>query len=140
MAPSSSRSRGVTRLGRPPAGGRGGASVTIRVDFGPHGALGPGKVRLMELVGRHGSITAAGKAMGMSYRRAWLLIDGLNRVFAAPLVAAQHGGALGGGASLTELGATIMKHYRAIERRTAAGATLHLKALERALAKKPPKR
>ena len=84
--------RGVTRLARNPARGGDEARLTIRIDFGGHGALGPGKVRLPELIGAQGSISAAGRAMGMSYRRAWLLIDSLNQAFREPVVATQHGG------------------------------------------------
>jgi molybdate transport system regulatory protein len=62
------------------------AGLTIRVDFGVHGYLGPGKIALMELISKHGSISAAGKEMGMSYRRAWLLVDEINRIFREPLV------------------------------------------------------
>jgi len=65
----------------------------LRVDFGEHGALGPGKTRLMELIAETGSISAAGRAMGMSYRRAWLLVDSLNIAFREPLVAKQTGAA-----------------------------------------------
>jgi molybdate transport system regulatory protein len=62
------------------------AILTIRVDFGECGNLGPGKVALMELISKHGSISAAGKEMGMSYRRAWLLVDEINLIFRKPLV------------------------------------------------------
>ena len=57
------------------------AALTIRVDFGACGYLGPGKIALMELISKHGSISAAGKEMGMSYRRAWLLVDEINQIF-----------------------------------------------------------
>lgn len=73
------------------------ATLTIRIDFGAFGYLGPGKIALMELISKHGSISAAGKEMGMSYRRAWLLVDEINHIFRAPLVETQMGGAGGGG-------------------------------------------
>ena len=81
---------GVTRQPPQRRGGDSETRLTIRVDFGAHGALGPGKIRLMELIGEKGSITAAGRAMKMSYRRAWLLVDALNRMFREPLIETQH--------------------------------------------------
>jgi len=68
------------------------AKLTIRIDLSDHGAIGPGKIRLLELVGESGSISAAGRAMNMSYRRAWMLIDNLNRCFRSPVVETQLGG------------------------------------------------
>ena len=84
------------------------AVLYLRVDFGEHGALGPGETRLMELIAETGSISAAGRAMGMSYRRAWLLVDALNVAFGEPLVAKQTGGSGGGGAVLTKLGREVV--------------------------------
>ena len=72
--------------------------LTLRIDFDGGRALGPGKVRLLELVGETGSISAAGRAMGMSYRRAWLLVDALNQTFSQPVTETRGGGAGGGGA------------------------------------------
>ena len=57
------------------------AALTIRIDFGAFGYLGPGKIALMERISKHGSISAAGREMAMSYRRAWLLVDEINRIF-----------------------------------------------------------
>jgi molybdate transport system regulatory protein len=82
--------------------------------------LGPGKVDLLEAIERKGSISAASREMGMSYRRAWLLVDALNTMFGKPLVLAAPGGAHGGGAQITELGKKIAAAYRRIERRTYA--------------------
>ena len=65
--------------------------LTLRIDFDAERAVGPGKIKLLELIGKHGSIFAAGRQMDMSYRLAWLLLDSLNRSFRAPLVAPQHG-------------------------------------------------
>jgi molybdate transport system regulatory protein len=95
--------------------------LTLRIDIGDQRKLGPGKARLLELIAEHGSITAAGRAMGMSYRRAWMLIDDLNNMFAARLVEAKPGGAGGGGAHLTDLGREVLAAYRRIEAH-AAGA------------------
>ena len=82
--------------------------------------LGPGKVDLIEAIERTGSISAASREMGMSYRRAWLLVDALNTMFGRPIVTAAPGGSKGGGAEVTELGRAIAKAYRRIERRTRA--------------------
>jgi molybdate transport system regulatory protein len=110
------------------------ARLTLRVDFGGQRAVGPGKIRLLELIDEHGSIAAAGRAMRMSYRRAWLLIDSLNQCFRAPLVQKQMGGDGGGGAALTPFGRRIVKHYREIEREACTAAASHLRALDKALA------
>lgn len=113
------------------------ASLTIRVDFGAYGYLGPGKVRLMELISEHGSISAAGKEMGMSYRRAWLLVDEINHIFRQPLIETQMGGPGGGGAQLTALGKEVASRYRAIEGAATEAAAADLAELEAALRDKP---
>ena len=107
--------------------------LTLRVDFGDERAVGPGKIRLLELIDEHGSIAAAGRAMDMSYRRAWLLVDNLNRCFRKPLVEKQMGGARGGGAALTEFGRQIVKHYRDMEHEARGAVAGHLRALDDAL-------
>ena len=111
--------------------------VTVRIDFDGDRAIGPGKIKLLELIDAVGSISAAGRRMGMSYRRAWLLVDSLNRCFREPLVAAHHGGAHGGGAALTPAGATVIRHYRAVEAAAHAAGAVHLAALGQALAEPP---
>jgi molybdate transport system regulatory protein len=116
------------------------AALTIRVDFGAYGALGPGKIKLMELISKHGSISAAGKEMGMSYRRAWLLVDDINRVFREPLVEKQTGGSGGGGARLTKLGRDVVGRYRAIEGAAATASAADLRALKGSLATHPSPR
>lgn len=78
-------------------------------------ALGPGKVELLEWVDKEGSISGAARAMGLSYRRAWTMVDTMNRCFEAPLVRRAHGGAKGGGATLTEAGKAAVKLFRALE-------------------------
>src|SRR4029077_16793126 len=107
--------------------------LTARVDFGADHALGPGKIRLLEAIGKAGSISRAGRALGMSYRRAWLLIDDMNRAFRAPVVATQPGGVRGGGAALTAVGRALMENYRAVEARATAAAKPHLQALKNSL-------
>jgi molybdate transport system regulatory protein len=111
----------------------GGSRLTLRVDFGADRALGPGKVRLLEAIRDTGSISQGGRALGMSYRRAWLLIDDLNRCFRQPVIDAQPGGAHGGGATLTAFGRELIGDYRAIEAAAAAAAEKPLNKLERRL-------
>src|SRR5215475_10857189 len=113
------------------------AALTIRIDFGAFGYLGPGKIALMELISKHRSISAAGKDMGMSYRRAWLLVDEINQIFREPLVEKQMGGPGGGGARLTRLGRDIVGRYRAIEGAAATASAADLRALKASLPMKP---
>ncbi len=108
--------------------------LTLRLDVGGRATLGPGKARLLELIGETGSISAAGRAMGMSYRRAWTLVDSLNASFAAPLVAARPGGAGGGGAELLPLGAEVVRLYRKLEQGTATTGIAELERLQAILA------
>ena len=113
------------------------ARLTIRIDLASDGALGPGKIKLLELVGESGSISAAGRAMGMSYRRAWTLVDGLNRLFRSPVVTTQPGGVRGGGAVLTDVGHDVIARYRAAERAAAKATAPELAALDAARAGRP---
>jgi len=108
--------------------------LTARLDFDAGRRLGAGKIALLEAIETTGSISAAGRAHGMSYRRAWLLVDELNQLFAAPLVAAHHGGPKGGGASLTEEGRRIVALYRGAEAKMRAAAESEIGAIEAALA------
>ena len=110
------------------------ARLTLRIDFDDHRALGPGKVRLLELVRQTGSISGAGRAMGMSYRRAWLLVHALNQTFRVAVVEAREGGVGGGGASLTPFGASVVDAYRAMERDAHDTLARRLDQLEQALA------
>ncbi|MGA7865941.1 MAG: LysR family transcriptional regulator [Stellaceae bacterium] len=109
------------------------ARLTLRLDFGPGRAIGHGKIRLLEAVRDYGSISAAGRSMGMSYRRAWLLIDELNHIFEEPVIDAKHGGFGGGGAELTRFGHCVVQRYRSIEAKAAAD----LDALAAATLKSP---
>jgi len=74
------------------------AQLSIRIDLGPDFRIGPGKIALLEMIARHGSISAAGRALGMSYRRAWMLVEAMNTGFGRPVVEAQSGGRAGRGA------------------------------------------
>ena len=82
-------------------------------------AIGPGKIALLEAIRETGSITSAAKALGMSYRRAWLLVDETNRCLARPAVETASGGEHGGGTALTKTGTELVARYRALERDTA---------------------
>jgi len=108
----------------------------LRVTLGPDVTIGPGKAALLEGVAQTGSISAAGRTLGMSYKRAWMLVEALNECFDAPLVAAAKGGRGGGGAHLTPLGQQVLNAYRRME-------AASLQAIERDLAQlrrhvKPP--
>src|SRR5215472_1064005 len=94
-------------------------------------AIGPGKIALLEAIGSTGSITAAAKMLGMSYRRAWLLVDETNRCLMAAAVTAAAGGKRGGGASLTHAGAELVKRYRTVERQTSAAVARKLRSVLR---------
>ena len=110
-----------------------GTRLTLRVDFGSSRSIGPGKIRLLEAIDRSGSISQAGRSLGMSYRRAWLLIDDMNRCFRHAVVRARPGGSRGGGAVLTEFGAELVRDYRAIETAAEVAAKKRLRVLEAAL-------
>lgn len=90
--------------------------IVLRVDLPSGARVGPGKVALLEAIASSGSISGAGRALRMSYRRAWELVEDMNRYCPAPLVAAMTGGSGGGGARLTEQGASLVAAYRALER------------------------
>lgn len=101
----------------------------IRIVFGEDGMIGPGKAELLERIERCGSIAAAGREMGMSYRRAWTLIETLNTIFRAPLVERSRGGAGGGGAILTDTGRRVLELYRTFEADAARAGARQLKDL-----------
>lgn len=104
--------------------------LSIRIDFEPSGsALGPGMARLLELVAEKGSIRAAAAAMGMSYRKAWLLIQDIQKTFNGEVVMASAGGVSGGGTRLTVLGQEILQIYRNVESRALRAAEAELKTL-----------
>jgi molybdate transport system regulatory protein len=88
--------------------------LKLQLYCGDEIAMGPGKADLLEAIAREGSISAAGRAMGMSYRRAWLLVDAMNRCFQAPLVATHPGGGKQAGAKLTAEGDAALAAYRAL--------------------------
>lgn len=89
--------------------------TTLRIDFTNGARLGPGKAELLAKIAEHGSIRSAGVAMGMSYRRAWLLADEINRMFRAPAIFTRHGGKSGGGAGLTDFGTELLALFQRME-------------------------
>jgi molybdate transport system regulatory protein len=91
----------------------------LRIVLEPDIAIGPGKADILEAIKETGSIAAAGRSMGMSYKRAWYLVETMNRCFKSPLVEASKGGRAGGGARLTELGHEVLARYRRMEMLTA---------------------
>jgi molybdate transport system regulatory protein len=115
---------------RPPRPPTAVPRLIIRLDLGGV-RIGPGKVALLEEIGRSGSISAAGRALKMSYRRAWELVEDLNRGLGIPVVEAAAGGAGGGGARLTEAGEAVISHYRAIEAESNGAASQRLAQLAR---------
>lgn len=128
-------SAGINRgMSDGPSDGTGGPSLRIRIVFGEDAMLGPGKADLLEGIRATGSIAAAGRTMSMSYKRAWMLVEDMNRAFREPLVAPSRGGAKGGGARLTEAGETVLANYRKLEEIMAeAGAAriAHLRSMLR---------
>jgi len=96
--------------------------LKAQIFCGDEPAIGPGKADLLEAIEREGSISAAGRALGMSYRRTWLLVDSMNRCWAERLVETTPGGGQGSGARITGFGKQVLVHYRALERSLLAAA------------------
>ncbi len=117
---------------------RAAAKTRIRVLFGSAFAIGPGKADLLQAIEQTGSISAAARSMGMSYRRAWLLIDTMNQCFREPVVDTATGGKGGGGARITSSGLTVLRRYREMEAAAAASVANHMSGFSRLLRKHPP--
>ena len=107
--------------------------LRIKVIFGGQLMLGPGKADLLELIRETGSISAAGRAMSMSYKRAWSLVEEMNAAFRDPLVASARGGAQGGGAHLTDAGEAVLAHFRKLQDITAEAGAARINALQEML-------
>lgn len=108
--------------------------LKIRISHEGNTALGPGKIALLQMIEQHGSISAAAKQMQMSYRRAWELVDVMNRCFDQPVVLSSTGGTHGGGAQVTEFGRSLIGAYQQIMQKSVQAAadeldliTQHLK-------------
>ncbi|MBS0220948.1 MAG: LysR family transcriptional regulator [Proteobacteria bacterium] len=104
--------------------------ISIHIDFEDEGQLEPRTVALLERIAEEGSISAAGRAMKISYKHAWELVAEVNRTFEEPLVKAQTGGAAGGGSVITERGQKLIRDYRALERKALSATARHLKAMQ----------
>ena len=104
-------------------------SLSVRIDLDAEDRIGPGKIRLLENIHKCGSISAAGRAMDMSYKRAWDLVDEINRICRQAAVEGQTGGKNGGGAVLTPFGISLVTRYRKIERNAASAVRKELQAL-----------
>jgi molybdate transport system regulatory protein len=92
-----------------------GMDIRLRIDVSPTASIGPGKVALLEHIDRVGSLSQAARELGLSYRRAWLLLDDLNHSFAEPVASASIGGVGGGGVQLTAFAKELIKAYREVE-------------------------
>jgi molybdate transport system regulatory protein len=106
------------------------ASLKLRIEFPEQRKIGPGKIELLERIGRTGSISAAAREMDMSYRRAWLLVDEIGKLFKQPLVTTSAGGSKGGGAAITDFGREVIEAFKRIEERMAVVVRQELKPFE----------
>jgi molybdate transport system regulatory protein len=125
----------VKRKSAPTEAGKAKDRLSIRLDLASGARIGPGKVAVLEEIARSGSISAAGRALRISYRRTWDLVEDLNRSLGTPVIEAAAGGSGGGGALLTEVGRAVVELYRAIEVETELAAHRHLQTLTRICAK-----
>jgi molybdate transport system regulatory protein len=112
-------------------------SAKFRIHFGEEIAMGPGKADMLEAIRASGSISQAARQLGMSYKRAWNLVDTMNRCFREPLVDTATGGGGGGGARVTPFGDKVLAHFRTMEKNTDAAIRAELTAFARLLAAKP---
>ena len=110
-------------------------SLSVRIDLDTEGRIGPGKIQLLEKIDACGSISAAGRAMDMSYKRAWDLVDEINRICGQVAVEPQAGGKNGGGAMLSPFGEALVARYRKIERDAARAVRKELQALQTDIAR-----
>jgi molybdate transport system regulatory protein len=103
--------------------------IRFRIDFAEHSSVGPGKICLLEAIRDSGSLSQGARNIGMSYRRAWLLVESLRQSFREPVTVASTGGKDGGGMLITEFGDALIKHYRELERDFATLAARRLHAI-----------
>lgn len=114
--------------------------LTLRILGRDSPAMGPGRAELIARIDRSGSISAAARAMGMSYRRAWQLVDAINESFREPVVVTAVGGRRGGGAVVTAFGKHLVERYRVMERKASAAIAADVKQFSRQLRKPPARR
>lgn len=107
------------------------AKLSIRIDFDGGHRVGPGKIALLQAIAREGSISAAARALGMSYRRAWRLVEETGAILGEAAVQSKAGGAAGGGAVLTRAGRHLVKQYEALEQAAGEAARPMLKSLQK---------
>ena len=116
------------------------AQLFVRIKLPGGGVFGPGKAELLERIDGLGSISAAARQMGMSYRQAWKLIDTMNAVFKEPVVETSQGGPGGGGATLSGVGREVLRCYSALQRKAARNASSDLATISSLLTAKPMSR
>lgn len=114
--------------------------LLLRILSAKHPAMGPGKARLVALIADSGSISAAARKMGMSYRRAWQLVESLNKSFAEPVVLTAIGGKRGGGAVVTDFGKRLVERYHGMEAKASAAIAADLREFSAHLRKPSAKR
>jgi molybdate transport system regulatory protein len=114
--------------------------LMLRILGAAHPAMGPGKARLVTLIDKTGSISAAAREMGMSYRRAWQLVEALNRSFTEPVVVTATGGRRGGGTIVTDFGREVVVAYRGMEDKASASIAADLRRFEKHLRRPLSKR
>lgn len=137
-------SQDAVRPRKPAAAGRAAKVVKgpprpqIRILFRKAIAMGPGKASLLEAIGRTGSISAAARDLGMSYRRAWLLVDTMNQCFRQPLVSTETGGQKGGGAHVTDFGRDVLRRYLDMEAKAAVSVAGEMAQFVKLMAKDSP--
>ena len=110
--------------------------IRLRIDFGEHSAVGPGKIALLERMRDTGSLSQAARELKMSYRRAWLLLESLNTSFRDPVIVTSVGGKGGGGSAITELGIALIAAYRAFEQEVAKRASDYFEPMMAKVARK----
>lgn len=111
--------------------------LRARLYCGDEIAIGPGKADLLEAIAQTGSISAAGRLLGMSYRRTWLLVDAMNRCWQKPLVTTATGGSHGGGAGVTDFGKEVLARYRTLQRAIDDAAKAPVDELKRLMMAEP---
>jgi molybdate transport system regulatory protein len=109
--------------------------IRFRIDFADNSWVGPGKIELLEAILRHRSLSQAARSLGMSYRRAWLLIESLNSYFQEPVTQATIGGRGGGGVTITRFGKSLIKSYHELSRDIAIAAARRLPSIARLVAR-----
>jgi len=115
-------------------------AIRFRVDLGHEEAIGPGKIALLEHIGRGGSLSQAARELDMSYRRAWQLLDSLNHCFRERVAVTAKGGRRGGGATLTAFGRELIRTYREFDTQVQAHAARHFRAIIRQTQRTPARR